>query len=130
MKAKMSTYQYRKDAEGEDFRQSFHKLVTGELSDTKAASFLTTLHAKGETAEEIAAAASELRKQSLGFDLPLDNLVDNCGTGGINSHTFNISTTAAFITAGAGAHVAKHGNRSVSSQIGFGRCAGIPRRFH
>ncbi len=104
--------------EGNEFRQNFHKLVRGELSESEAASFLTTLSAKGETAEEIADATSEMREQSLGFDLPLDNLVDNCGTGGISSHTFNISTTAAFITAGAGAHVAKHGNRSVSSKSG------------
>jgi len=101
-----------------DFSRTFHDLVSGQLTHDQGADFLTTLRAKGESAEEIAQAATILKEQALSFDLPLENVVDNCGTGGDGFHTFNISTTAAFIAAGAGAHVAKHGNRSVSSQSG------------
>jgi anthranilate synthase/phosphoribosyltransferase len=108
----------KKKVELLDFSDVFKQLVSGELNEAQGAAFLTALRSKGETAEEIAAAAAELKEKALGFDLPLEYLVDNCGTGGDGSNTFNISTTAAFIAAGAGAHVAKHGNRSVSSKSG------------
>lgn len=107
-----------KKADGADFCDIFHKLVSGELSDIQAAAFLIALRAKGETSTEIVDAVNELKAQALTFDLPLEYLVDNCGTGGDGANTFNISTTSAFIAAAAGAHVAKHGNRSVSSKSG------------
>jgi anthranilate phosphoribosyltransferase len=77
------------------------------------------LHVKTESVSEIAAAASVMREFSTKVDASgVDHLVDTCGTGGDKAQTFNISTTAAFVAAAAGAHVAKHGGRSVSSQSG------------
>jgi len=83
------------------------------------AAILMGLHVKTESVSEIAAAASVMREFSTKVDASgVDHLVDTCGTGGDKAQTFNISTTAAFVAAAAGAHVAKHGGRSVSSQSG------------
>ncbi|MDE2257496.1 MAG: hypothetical protein KGK05_07005, partial [Xanthomonadaceae bacterium] len=83
------------------------------------AAILMGLHVKTESVSEIAAAASVMREFSTKVDSAgLANVVDTCGTGGDKAHTFNISTTAAFVSAAAGARVAKHGGRSVSSQSG------------
>jgi anthranilate phosphoribosyltransferase len=83
------------------------------------AAILMGLHVKTESVSEIAAAASVMREFSTKVDSSgLDHLVDTCGTGGDKAHTFNISTTAAFVAAAGGARVAKHGGRSVSSQSG------------
>lgn len=88
------------------------------ISESELASFLTALRAKGETPEEIAGLAEAIRSQSTQTTHELTSVMDNCGTGGDGSHSFNISTTAAFVLAGAGIKVAKHGNRSVSSKTG------------
>jgi len=88
------------------------------ISESELASFLTALRAKGETPEEIAGLAEVIRLQSSQTTNTLTDVMDNCGTGGDGSHSFNISTTAAFVLAGAGVKVAKHGNRSVSSKTG------------
>ncbi|SFB05632.1 anthranilate phosphoribosyltransferase [Lentibacillus halodurans] len=88
------------------------------ITENELASFLTALSAKGETPEEIAGLVEVIRKQSSQTTSRLADVMDNCGTGGDGSHSFNISTTAAFVLAGAGVKVAKHGNRSISSKTG------------
>lgn len=95
-----------------------NQIMTGGASDAQIGSFITALRMKGETVEEITGAARVMREKALHIDAGAGSVVDTCGTGGDSSGTFNISTTAAFIAAGAGAKVAKHGNRSVSSKSG------------
>jgi len=91
-------------------------IMEGEASEAQAAAFLIALRTKGETVAEIAGLAATLRELSVKVDAG-DDLVDTAGTGG-GRPTFNVSTTAAFIAAGAGCRVAKHGNRSATSQCG------------
>lgn len=88
------------------------------ITDTEIAAFLTGLKMKGETAEEIAGMVEVIRSQSAFSGIELPDVMDNCGTGGDRSYSFNISTTSAFVLAGAGLTVAKHGNRSISSKTG------------
>jgi anthranilate phosphoribosyltransferase len=95
------------------------QVMEGKVTPVQLSAVLMGLHVKTESVSEIAAAASVMREFSTKVDVgPVDHLVDTCGTGGDKAHTFNISTTAAFVAAGAGARVAKHGNRAVSSQSG------------
>jgi len=95
------------------------QIMRGELSSTLISAIITGLRVKKETIGEIAAAAQVMREFATPVDVPDErHLVDTCGTGGDSSHTFNISTTAAFVAAAAGARVAKHGGRSVSSKSG------------
>ncbi len=95
------------------------QIMQGEISPVLIAAIITGLRVKKETAGEIAAAAQVMREFATKVDIP-DNthLVDTCGTGGDSAHTFNISTASAFVAAAAGARVAKHGGRSVSSKSG------------
>ena len=93
-------------------------LMGGEASPSLVGAILTALAMKGETVEEIAGMAETMRALATAIPATARPLVDTCGTGGDHSGTFNISTTAAFVTAGAGVHVAKHGNRSASSLCG------------
>jgi anthranilate phosphoribosyltransferase len=95
------------------------QVMEGKVTQVQLAAILMGLHVKTESVSEIAAAASVMREFSTKVDAAdLGHLVDTCGTGGDRSHTFNISTTAAFVAAAAGARVAKHGGRSVSSKSG------------
>ena len=95
------------------------QVMEGKVPPVQLAAILMGLHVKTESVSEIAAAASVMREFSTKVDAGgLDHLVDTCGTGGDKSHTFNISTAAAFVAAAAGARVAKHGGRSVSSKSG------------
>ena len=95
------------------------QVMEGKVPPVQLAAILMGLHVKTESVSEIAAAASVMREFSTKVDASgLEHLVDTCGTGGDKMHTFNISTTAAFVAAAAGARVAKHGGRSVSSQSG------------
>lgn len=87
-------------------------------TETEIAAFLMALKSKGETATEIAGLVDVLRQQALPIHTQARNIMDNCGTGGDGSQSFNISSTAAFVLAGAGITVAKHGSRSVSSKTG------------
>jgi anthranilate phosphoribosyltransferase len=96
------------------------QIMAGELSPVMSAAILTGLRVKKETIGEISAAATVLRDMAIKVKVPPpnDNFIDVVGTGGDGSHTFNISTTSSFVIAAAGARVAKHGNRGVSSKSG------------
>ena len=95
------------------------QVMEGKVAPVQLAAILMGLHVKTESVSEIAAAASVMREFSTKVDASgVEHLVDTCGTGGDKAHTFNISTAAAFVAAAAGARVAKHGGRSVSSQSG------------
>ncbi len=97
----------------------FRQVMDGKVTPVQLSAILMGLHVKTETVSEIAAAAKVMREFATKVDVgDLPNLVDTCGTGGDKAHTFNISTAAAFVAAAAGAKVAKHGGRSVSSQSG------------
>jgi anthranilate phosphoribosyltransferase len=93
-------------------------IMTGGATPAQIGGFLIGLRMKGESVTEITAAAKVMRDLAKKVSAPHDNMVDTCGTGGDSSGTFNISTASAFVTAAAGARVAKHGNRSVSSKSG------------
>jgi len=94
------------------------EIMEGRATSAQIGAFLTALRMKGETIEEITGAAKVMRSKALKVDGGWEALIDTCGTGGDASGTFNVSTTAAFVVAGAGLKVAKHGNRSVSSLCG------------
>lgn len=96
------------------------RLMEGEFDDAQIGALLTALRVKGETPDEIAGFARSMRQHARRLDPPdeVRPLVDTCGTGGDDVETINISTLSAIVAAGAGARVAKHGNRSVSSQCG------------
>ena len=106
----------------EEMTLTMEEITSGQATPAQIASLITALRLKGETVEEITAAARVMRDKAVpikvarGPDAPV--LVDTCGTGGDQIHTFNISTATAFVVAGAGVRVAKHGNRSVSSSCG------------
>jgi anthranilate phosphoribosyltransferase len=94
------------------------EIMQGEATDAQIAAYITALRMKGETVEEITGSARVMREKAVQIKLDARYQVDTCGTGGDMAHTFNISTTAAFVAAAAGVTVAKHGNRSVSSKSG------------
>jgi anthranilate phosphoribosyltransferase len=104
------------DLDASDSSRVLSEIIEGNASEAQAAAFLIALRTKGETVGEIAGLASALRERAVRVDAG-DGLVDTAGTGG-GRPTFNVSTTAAFIAAGAGCRVAKHGNRSATSQCG------------
>lgn len=96
----------------------FEEIMSGKATVAQISSFITALSMKGETVEEITGAARVMREKSLKINMNKEEVVDTCGTGGSGINTFNISTTAAFVVAGGGLKVAKHGNRSALCQCG------------
>jgi anthranilate phosphoribosyltransferase len=103
----------------EESRQTMQEIIFGKATSAQIAAFLTALRMKGETVEELVAFAEVMRENCLKIRPKVQGrLVDTCGTGGDKLKTFNISTTAAFVIAGAGISTAKHGNRSVTSKSG------------
>ena len=97
---------------------AMHTIMSGDASSAQIAAFLVALRMKGETTEEIAAAARVMRSLMTPVEMPTEHLTDIVGTGGDHACTFNVSTAASFVAAVGGARVAKHGNRSVSSKSG------------
>jgi anthranilate phosphoribosyltransferase len=102
----------------EEARQVFALVMSGEATPAQIGGLLMAFRVKGETAEEIAGAAQTMRDLSLKVTVDVPYLVDTCGTGGSGAKLFNVSTAAAFVAAAAGAHVAKHGNRKMTSASG------------
>ncbi|MGD0211627.1 MAG: anthranilate phosphoribosyltransferase [Terriglobales bacterium] len=124
---------HRQSLSREEAHAVMTEVLTGQCSDAQIAALLVALHMKGETVEEIVGFAEAIRAAAVplelhansvldasgtGRDALRDSLIDTCGTGGDTSGTFNISTATAFVVAGAGVRVAKHGNRSVTSKCG------------
>lgn len=110
-----------RDLSFEQAEKAMNVIMSGEATQAQIGSYLTALRMKGETVDEIAGSAKGMREHVLGVSVDVpegDMLVDVVGTGGDGKHTFNISTTAAFVVAGYGVKVAKHGNRAVSSKSG------------
>ena len=108
----------RQDLSSDEMISVMQQIMTGECTASQIGGFLVGLHMKGETVDEISAAARVMRDLSTRVEVNTDHLVDTAGTGGDSSGSFNISTASAIVAAAAGAKVAKHGNRSMTSNSG------------
>ena len=108
----------QQDLSEEEAAQTMRQIMEGGATPAQIAAFLTALRMKGETIAEVTGCARVMREKATHIHAPYPNVIDTCGTGGDGAQTFNISTTAALVVAGAGIPVAKHGNRSVSSRCG------------
>ena len=106
------------DLTEEEVAQVASQIFSGQLSESQIAAFLLALKMKGETPEEILGLVKMIKANALDIPTKFDDVMDNCRTGGDQSFSFNISTTACFVLAGGGVHLAKHGNRSISSKSG------------
>ena len=109
---------HKKDLSQTEMFNMITEIFSGNITDIQIGAFLAALATKGETFEELAGAAQAMRKKALRLQTTASVVVDTCGTGGDGAQTFNISTTTAFVVAGCGVTVAKHGNRSISSKCG------------
>ncbi len=106
------------DLSGDEMRSVMQQIMTGECTPSQIGGFLVGLRMKGETVDEMSAAARVMRELATRVEVSADHLVDTAGTGGDASGSFNISTASALVAAAAGARVAKHGNRSMTSNSG------------
>lgn len=104
----------------EEARRVMNLMLSGEATQAQLGAFLTAMRMKGETLEELTGFATVLKEKAQHIKPRTDNYVDLVGTGGDRTFTFNVSTTSAFVAAGAGLPIAKHGNRSISSKSGAG----------
>lgn len=118
MKQYLEKLMNQEDLTINEMKAATNSCLSENITDTEISSFLTALRAKGETADEITGIVEVIRSHSSLSSINIPNVMDNCGTGGDKSYSFNISTTSAFVIAGAGVTVAKHGNRSISSKTG------------
>jgi len=117
-KENLSKIVKREDLNEEQMSQMITEIFSGDITDAQIGAMMAALATKGETFEELAGAARAMRRKALRIQTSASIVVDTCGTGGDGAHTFNISTTTSFVVAACGVTVAKHGNRSVSSQCG------------
>ncbi len=108
----------KEDLTFDEMYKAFDAVLTDQATDSEVASLLVGLKEKGETVEEITALVTVLKDHATKLPQDIPNVIDNCGTGGDGSHSFNISTTSAFVIAGAGVKIAKHGNKSITSLTG------------
>jgi anthranilate phosphoribosyltransferase len=108
----------KQDLTPAEMDEVMHTIMSGGATDAQIGGFLIALRCKGESVDEIFAAAAVMRKLATKVQIAGEHVVDTCGTGGDGANTFNISTASAFVVAAAGGKVAKHGNRSVSSSSG------------
>jgi anthranilate phosphoribosyltransferase len=108
----------RQDLSGDEMKSVMQQIMTGECTPSQIGGFLVGLRMKGETVDEMSAAARVMRELATRVEVSGDHLVDTAGTGGDASGSFNISTASALVAAAAGARVAKHGNRSMTSNSG------------
>lgn len=108
----------RQDLDETEMAALMNEIMSGNATDAQIGAIMGALATKGETFSELAGAARAMRRKATRIQTTAETVVDTCGTGGDRSSTFNISTTAAFVVAGCGVTVAKHGNRSVSSKSG------------
>ncbi|GAA5415949.1 anthranilate phosphoribosyltransferase 2 [Paraliobacillus ryukyuensis] len=118
MKAYLEKITKKQDLTMLEMEEAARKMFLEMTSDIEIGAFLTGLRVKGETVDEITGMVHVIREKSFTLPEMIPDIIDNCGTGGDGSKSFNISTTAAFVLAGAGIAVAKHGNRSISSKTG------------
>lgn len=120
MKEEIQKVVDRHDLTEEEAKKVMNAMLSGEASQAQLGAFLTAMRMKGETLEELTGFASVLKEKAQHIAPKIENYLDLVGTGGDRTFTFNISTTAAFVAAGAGLPIAKHGNRSISSKSGAG----------
>lgn len=123
-KRALSKVASKKNLSGAESAEVFGEIMSGEVDEAIMAAFLTALKMKGETVDEVFGAASAMRARATFINAGSAAPIDTCGTGGDGMNTFNISTTSAFIAAGAGVPVAKHGNRAATSKCGSGDVLG------
>ncbi|MBW1984936.1 MAG: anthranilate phosphoribosyltransferase, partial [Deltaproteobacteria bacterium] len=108
----------KNDLSEAEMSQMITDIFSGDITDAQIGAFMAALATKGETFKELAGAAQAMRRKAQRIQASSPTVVDTCGTGGDGAKTFNISTTTAFVVAGCDVTVAKHGNRSISSQCG------------
>ncbi len=108
----------RNNLSADQMYEMINAIFSGNITDAQIGAFMAALATKGETFEELAGAARAMRDNAIKINCNTDDVIDTCGTGGDGADTFNISTTTAFVVAGCGLTVAKHGNRSISSKCG------------